>query len=445
MRVDSVLNIGTAELSQREWRSLFSKLRYVDDDGVMFEPWMVLPHKRVVRIPRGAWNLLPGHIEYEDARVCPPGVEFPFMGSLDQTTKDGRTFEGQKDALRTMLLQEQGLVIRPPGTGKTEIIVAFLALVATKSLVLVHTEDILQQWIARCEMLIPDASIGVIRGKEFRIGDVTIATVQTFRREINIRGKALAEKFGAVVLDEAHHAPASTFDEVLNQMPAKYRLGVTATDTRADGKHPYMRTVIGPVIYRQKFASKVPVICVPVKSHKFYYGFRGPWDWANLVNALVDDEKRNAVIAKIASAEIRQGNSILVLSRRIEHLEKIKAEITSKDGEVEILTGARTKVDRSRILADFRAGRVLCLLATQLADEALDVPILSRVILTFPGKHGGRLIQQIGRAIREHPEKEDAIIYDVVDEKVGVLRRQWMQRKQAYKQMKIKVKKGGVL
>jgi superfamily II DNA or RNA helicase len=114
-------------------------------------------------------------------------------------------------------------------------------------------------------------------------------------------------------------------------------------------------------------------------------------------------------------------------------------------GEYEILTGKRPKEDRKSILEDFRAGALKCVLATQLADEALDVPILNRVVLTHPGKHEGRLIQQIGRAIRQHPDKTDAVIYDVFDGRVGVLRRQWAQRKQAYKKAGIKVKSLGRL
>jgi superfamily II DNA or RNA helicase len=63
------------------------------------------------------------------------------------------------------------------------------------------------------------------------------------------------------------------------------------------------------------------------------------------------------------------------------------------------------------------------------------------VVLTFPGKHDGRIVQQVGRALREHDLKTEAIIYDIVDDRIGPLRRQWMERKRAYKKMKIKVRK----
>jgi superfamily II DNA or RNA helicase len=161
-----------------------------------------------------------------------------------------------------------------------------------------------------------------------------------------------------------------------------------------------------------------------------------------MLNKLVENDARNQQIAEVANEEIRKGNSVLILSRRIEHLERIAGLIR---GTSEILTGKRRRIDRERILAAFRGGKLSCLLATQLADEALDVPRLNRVILTHPGKHEGRLIQQIGRAIRNHPDKDDAVIYDVVDNRVRPLRRQWSQRKQAYKKAGIKVKMIGRL
>ena len=90
----------------------------------------------------------------------------------------------------------------------------------------------------------------------------------------------------------------------------------------------------------------------------------------------------------------------LVLSREISHLQAIQAAM---DYEAPILAAALlNKKQRNEILAKFRSGEIKCILATSLADEALDVPILSRIFLTFPGKHDGRIIQQVGRALRRH-------------------------------------------
>jgi len=361
-----------------------------------------------------------------------------FTLKLDDTEKDER-FKGQSEAVAAMFREEQGLVIRPPGTGKTQIALAFAAECETRTLVLVHTEDILQQWIEYVERSLPElkGKVGVIRGGTCTVGHITIATVQTLYRSYLDAGKKWWSQWGCVIADEGHHVAAPSWEAVLNSLPAYYRFAFTASATRADGMHPSMRFIIGPVIHKQKFSSPVK-LTVRTRKTRFHMIYRGAHDWGKLLNALVRDKKRNQLIARIADREAEQGNTSLILSRRIEHLELIQKQIT---GHSEILTGAKSKKDRKRILADFKAGKIPILLSTQLADEALDVQILNRVFLTHPGKHEGRIIQQIGRALRTHADKDDAVIYDFVDRRVGPLRRQAAKRRQAYRANKITVKK----
>lgn len=442
MEVASYIEIQPDELSRAEWNRLFKALRYVDAEGQIYEPWRYVQAKDVFRLPRGAWNLLPDHVTYQDERVCPPAPEHDFKMELDAKLEDGRTFEGQKDAVKAMFAQEQGLIVRMPGSGKSLIALAFVAACKTNVLVLVHTEDIFNQWIEYSRQSIPDISIGVIKGQEETEGQLTIAMIQTFHKRVQENPKKWRRKFGAVILDEAHHAAATTFEQTINRMAARYRFGFTAANSRADGKHPYTKLVIGPVIARQKFQSKVKVE-VERLGTRFYYGMRGPWDWSTLVDHLIEDDDRNVLIGMRVEKEIQEGHSTLMLSRRIEHLERLSEVFKHLGIEHEILTGQRSSKDRKRILKDFKAGSLKLLLATQLADEALDVPILSRVVLTFPGKHDGRIVQQVGRALREHQGKDDALIIDVVDENVGVLWRQAEARRRAYKAMKISIRNNG--
>lgn len=437
MIVDSFLRLKYDEISKREAEKIRKQLTYATPQNEVVTVYRDLFYKGYMKLPRGAWNFVPDHVSYFDRRSKPKQPVFDFTVKLDDIEKDPR-FEGQERAVAAMLREEQGLVIRPPGTGKTQIALAFAARVGTPTLVIVHTEDILQQWLEYAERAIPELAgrIGVIRGKHETFGPLTIGTVQTLRKMVVERDARYWKKFGAVILDEAHHASAPTFEAVMNLMPAHYRFGFTASPTRADGLHPSMKFIIGPIIHRKKFSSTVKLRVIPVKT-KFRFKYRGHYDWSPLLNALVTDRARNRRIAYIADREIERGNSVLILSRRIEHLELI-GEAMNEDAE--ILTGRKNSADRKRILQEFREGKVRCLLATQLADEALDVPRLNRVILTHPGKHEGRIIQQIGRAIREHPDKRDAKIYDIVDPKIGVLKRQWNERKRTYLKNRIVIK-----
>jgi superfamily II DNA or RNA helicase len=435
VKVGSVITLGIRELSVRELEKLERKLTFVSGNQEVVECFRHVYTRNQIKIPRGAWDLV-NHLDYVDLRSRPdlPKVKYSF--ELDAVEKDER-FAGQYQAVAAMFKHEQGQIFRPPGTGKSQIALAFACLSGTSTLVLVHTEDILQQWLRYAEQT--ELEVGVIQGQKCEPAHLTIATIQTIKNYVSEKDRSWWKQFGCVISDESHHGAAPSWDSVLNWCPAFYRFGFTASPTRADGMHPALRWIFGPVIHKQKFSSPVPVKVVPVKTG-FKFGYRGPFDWGRMVTELIQDDARNEKIAEVVNAEISHGNSVLVLSRRIEHLERIAGKIT---GRSEVLTGGRTKADRSRILQSFRDGDCNVVLATQLADEALDVPRLNRVVLTHPGKHEGRLIQQIGRTLREFPDKRDAVIYDVVDDRVGVLRRQWMKRKKAYKDNGISIKRTG--
>jgi len=443
MLVDSLLKIQMSELSAPEWRKLEKALTFAKPNGDVVKCYRKQVFKGNYLLPRGAWFLLPDHVRYTDNRTRPSLPVMDFNLTLDAVEIDPR-FDGQVQAVRDMLEQEQGLVIRPPGTGKTQIVLAFAAVCKTRVLVLVHTEDILRQWIEYAEKAIPElkGKVGIIQGSKCKIGQITIATVQTLNRSYLDKGRKWWAQWGALIADEAHHVSAPTWEAVINTCPAYFRFGFTASTTRADGLHPTMRFIVGPIIHRQKFSSAVDLKVVP-KITNFKTLYRGAFDWGPMLNKLVADEERNELIAETVDHEIEDGNSVLVLSRRIEHLQKIQ-ELMYEDSEI-LAAKLVSKTERKRILDDFRSGKLKCLLATQLADEALDVQRLNRICLTHPGKAEGRLIQQVGRAIRMFPDKEDAVIYDFVDRRVGVLRRQWNERKRVYAKERIPLEKRGVL
>jgi len=439
LKIGSTIRITYPELSQRELVKLRRSLTFTLPDGREVTCYRDVISSGYIKVPRGARYLLNGH-PADDLRSRPEMPKLNFTVKLDDTAKDER-FRGQSEAVAAMFQHEQGQIIRPPGTGKTQIALKFIAECQTRTLVLVHTKDILKQWKDYAEKAIPGIDIGVIQGSKVKIGHLTIATVQSVKRFCEPGNKAFWRQFGCVIADEAHHGAAATWEHILNSCPAYYRFGFTASPTRADGMHPALKFLLGPIIHRQKFSSTVKLEVRPIRT-RFYYPYRGKWDWSQMVTALVQDEPRNDQIAQIIDNEVANGNSVLVLSRRIEHLERI----ADRCGHTcEILTGARRTDDRNRILDGFRSGAIQVVLATQLADEALDVPRLNRVVLAHPGKHEGRIIQQIGRAIREFPGKKDAVIFDMVDWRIGVLRRQWDQRKRTYRQNKISIRQKGRL
>jgi superfamily II DNA or RNA helicase len=348
-----------------------------------------------------------------------------------------KSFEGQADCVEAMFEHKQGIIHRQPGTGKTQIGLYFIAQVGSRSLVIVHTEDILNQWVERAEEYIPDIEIGVVKAGREEIAQLTIATVQT----LNKRNYPVEwwRQFGVTILDECHHAPAKTFDRVIAHSTSRYRFGLSASEKRADKMEPLMEFNFGPVIHKLEFDSPVPVSVEKLKTD-----FRAgtaitgpPWmrrkRWHSVIKKMANDPRRNMRIAKRVKRHLRDGRSILVLSRRIEQLQNIQACLNSLGCESEILAAKLvSKSERRERVADFRSGKIKCVLATQLADEGLDVPILSCVVLAYPSKHSDLILQQVGRALREHHSKDSAVIVDVVDPNVKVFRSQWHSRRRAY-------------
>jgi len=437
MIVSNTITIMWDELSRRRRDKLMRSLTFSLPDGKYVECYRQWPGVKI-EIPRGAWHFVED-LDYIDKRPRPKLPKLEFHVELDAVEKDER-FEGQSAAVESIFQHEQGLIVRPPGTGKTQIALKFAADCQTRSLVLVQTKDILDQWMEYAKHAIPGASIGIIQGRHERVEHITIAMMQTIRKFVgdSRHGPEWWRQFGAVILDEAQHGAASSFETVLNYIPAFYRVGFTASATRADGMHPYLRHLIGPVIHKQKFSSPIDLKVNPLYSD-FYFPYRGSFDWHRLVDGLISNEGRNLQIAKVVDREVSGGNSVLVLSRRIEHLDRLSDLVGSEN---RILVGARCTVrERREILREFRAGTVPVLFATQLADEALDVPRCNRVVLAHPGKAEGRLIQQVGRALRANPGKENARIIDVVDKKIRPLRDQWRERKRVYRKEGIPVAK----
>lgn len=446
--VDNYIRLQAGELNSFQERHLKRSLTFSPEEGTVVTSYRPKASGGLW-LPRGAWQYLPRSVKLRDKR------SFPKLPKLDTNIvldykDDEKEFKGQRDCIDAMFDPEnnqQGVIHRQPGTGKTNIALYFISQVGTRTLVIVHTEDILNQWIEYAEARIPGIDIGVIRQKREEIGQLTIATLQTLHRR-NFPPE-FWRLFGATFLDECHHAPAKTFDITLHNVTSRYKFGMSASHTRADRMEKVIDYAFGATIHDLPFASPVPVTVEKVKtefSKPIKGGMSGPmWlkrkKWQSMITALVRDPKRNKLIAERVNARLAEGRSVLVLSRRIQHLELLHELIPDS---IVLAAQLRSKQERKEILDKFRAGEIKCVLGTQLADEALDIPVLSCVALTFPGKHTDLILQQVGRALREHAGKESAVIIDIVDPLVKSLWGQWAGRRRSYMEWGFTIKGDGL-
>lgn len=432
MKVDSLITLKTEELSKRQWEKLFLALTFRDADDEEVSAFQYLSGRDEVLLPRGAWSLVPRRVKVTDMRSRPTMRKCSYTRTLDAPD-----YEGQSGAVKAMFKHEQGQVIAPPGRGKTEICLAWAAASRTRVLVVVHTHDLLKQWEDRARVSVPGMTLGKIQGKTCQVEHLTIATAQTLKKHLHEGGK-FWRQFGAVIVDEAHHAAAETWEWLLNVCPAHYRFGVTASEKRSDGRQALVKFNIGPVIYKLKFKSGVPMTVVPIQT-KFHSRYNGN-QYARIMQQLVRDVERNKLISDIVARECAEGNSILVLSRQIIHLENIYKALASDPannkmmlhGEVEVVSGKLNKRKRDEMIARLTDGTLRCILGTQLFEEGVDIPRLNRIVLAFPGTEITAL-QKVGRGARKFEGKDETIIYDLLDDLVRVLAKQFLRRKLWYK------------
>lgn len=327
---------------------------------------------------------------------------------------------------------EQGRAIAPCGAGKGEVVCALVARVQQRALVIAPTIEIATDLADRVGKRLDGASVTLAVGGRWELADVVVCTPQTLTGNLD----AARDAFGALIVDECHHAAADTWRACIDAIAARYRWGLTATP-RADGLEQLVAHRLGSVVYRATASDMIalgrvmaPTIRQVPTAYRYDYG--GPDDYAALLDDLATDGARNSMIEDLVTRECNSGEVGLVLSGRIAHCEDIAARLTARGLRARMLVGSVGKRERAEIVDAARAGNLDVICATSVADEGLDIPRLSRAFLVFPAKHEGRIVQRIGRILRPHADKSPPVVFDVCDPLVGVLNAQSKRRARVY-------------
>jgi len=260
--------------------------------------------------------------------------------------------------------------------------------------------------------------------------------------------------------DECHHIPAQTITSIANKCKnAYYRIGVSATPWRDAGDDLLIEAVLNKkkdavinasMLIEMGYLVKPEIYFVPIKQV-----FKGK-NYQDIYNkAIVENLDRNKIITKIAYNMYIRDKHILMLYKNIKHGEKLLDMVSKRIGEkvkpftiknpktnkdvtvrvrnVELLSGNDDTVKRLAVFEAVKAGFCRCLIASTIADEGLDLPILDTLILAGGGKSSTRAFQRIGRVIRLHEGKTKGIVFDFTDY-TPMLRRHSRNRQKYYEQ-----------
>ena len=394
-------------------------------------------------LPRGCMadlqDLLASHkvnLTLEDNRTLGTPLTVAFKGTLEPA---------QQKAAHDLMQHDVGVLVAPPGSGKTVIAAHMIAARGRNTLVLVHRTQLLDQWRMQLSVFlgVDQKQIGAIGGGKRKVtGQLDVAMIQSLVRHGQVVD--LVAGYGHVLVDECHHVSAVSFEQVMREVHARYVTGLTATPHRRDGHHPILEFQLGPVrhsIHPKGLAGQRLITRQLVVRETTWC----PVDAAaqpkiqDIYRQLATDADRNRRIVDDVIQAIEQGRSPILLTERRDHLEFFEAQLRGVVRNLLVLRGGmsrKQRLDCQQRLADVPASEERLVLATgRFIGEGFDDARLDTLFLALPVSWKGTLVQYAGRLHRRAEGKVDVRIFDYVDSRVPMLARMFARRMSGYRSM----------
>ena len=344
------------------------------------------------------------------------------------------------------LAGRRGLIALPTGSGKTHVALAAIAATRAPCLCLVPTRALLAQWLAALAAVY-DGPIGRFGDGERVLAPLTVATFAGAYRHM----ARIGDRFGLLIVDEAHHFGHGAQDEALEMSIAPLRIGLTATPPEPGPAATRLATLLGPVVFERSIADLAGPYLAPLERITWHLAldpeerreydalravYRGAWDayLGNHLNARWEDFLRHASQTddgRRGVAAWRRARRLLAFPRRKREalaglLARHRRERTlvfvadnetayavAREHLVMPLTCDIGRRERDLALARFRAGELRALVSAQVLNEGLDVPD-AEVGIVVGGRMGAREhVQRVGRVLRPGADKR-AIVYELV-------------------------------
>jgi len=347
----------------------------------------------LVSLPIGRTDLIPSNYEIVDRRVNKP-VEFPeFRFPLRESQQ--KVYDE---------IEDNAIINAWVSWGKTFTGLAIAGKLGQKTLVVTHTVSLRNQWAKEVEKVF-GFKPGIIGSGKFELdAPIVIGNTQTLYRNVD----KIQKEFGTIILDEMHHVSSPTFSKILDTNYCRYKIGLSGTIERKDGKHVVFRDYFGNTLF-QPPNYMTPTVHLVASEIRFMDGAKIPW--ANRVTKLANDEEYRHTVAMLAAAYAAKGHRVLVVSDRVSFL-KACSELT---GDRSIcVTGEVAHEDREKLIEEILTGNKNVLYGTQaIFSEGISVDTLSCLILATPVNNEPLLTQLCGRVIRKKEGKIDPVIIDI--------------------------------
>ena len=396
----------------------------------------------------------------------------PRYGRLNLTAAlDIEPYPHQQDALSLwQQARGQGVIVLPTGAGKTLVGLLAMCWARRDSLILVPTIDLMHQWYALLRAAFPDQELGLLGGGYHEILPLTVATYDSASRHAD----RLGNRFGLLVFDEVHHLPSEFYRCIAEFSLAPYRLGLTATPERSDGKEADLVDLIGATLYRRRPEELAGDVLAPFQirtlpvdlsqaerddyqqalavrnqfldANRISLGSLQGWNRFVMASAK-SSEGRRAMQAHQQARRIAQATpaKLRTLAAILTNHQQAKAIVFTEDNATAYEISQRflipcmthqTKVkERQLILERLREGVYRAVVTSKVLNEGVDMPDVSIGIILSGSASGREFIQRLGRILRRSENKQ-AILYEIIardtrEERVAERRHEALARGQS--------------
>lgn len=324
-----------------------------------------------------------------------------------------------------------GLLEVKTGGGKTTMALNIISKLSVKTLVIVHKSFLLKQWEERILQFLPTAKIGKIQGQIIDIDgkDIVIGMLQSL--SMKEYPANLFDSFGLTICDETHHLSSEIFSRALQYITTKYMLGLSATMQRKDGLTWVFKTFLGEIVYKDKRENEHDVLIKGIKYitndeefNEVKTDYRGNPIHSALLSKICNFNPRTEFILKVIEKELQlfPNQHIMILAQYKTILTYLYKAIEYRNiATVGYYVGGMKEADLK-----LSENKQIMIATYAMAEEGLDVPSLTTLILVTPRTD---VTQAVGRILRKKHERP--LVIDIIDQH-SVFKNQWEKRKKFY-------------